>query len=216
MLVAEEFVAAARRARPMRRPGCGPVGGEAFEPRVGRDVARRVDAHHRGRDEERGLERRRVAAVRERLAILHIHEDVGADLQLGEDTPLGIEIERAGAAAGDDRHRDPRRAQPRQHRRQARDLRQRAGAALGAHRECAADCPNRIGCRGSSSPRRERRAHQRRPAPTSSATPVRPCPASKSTSTSSVSSRRPRRLIERREIRRDDRRRRSGHGAPPR
>src|SRR5262249_19698280 len=51
MLVAEELIAAVgRRARRDLRHRA--VGGEALEPRIGRDIARRVRAHDRGRYEE--------------------------------------------------------------------------------------------------------------------------------------------------------------------
>src|SRR5436190_967700 len=75
VLVTEELVAAApRRALGHLRDGA--VGGERLEAGVGGDVAARVRAHHRGRDEQRGLERRRVGAVAQRPLVIDVHEDV--------------------------------------------------------------------------------------------------------------------------------------------
>src|SRR5487761_296901 len=104
VLVAEELVAAAGR-RTACRFGPRAFGGEALEAGVGHEIRRLVDADHRRRDKQRRFKGRRVAAVGERMQIFDIHEDIGADLELGEDPRFGIEIEGARAAAGDDRRR---------------------------------------------------------------------------------------------------------------
>ena len=66
----------------------------------------------------------------QRAQIVDIHEDVGADLQLGEDMRRRIEVEGAGAGAADDRDGDAGVAQPRDHAAQPIELRQGAAAAL--------------------------------------------------------------------------------------
>ena len=80
------------------RPG---VGRHRLEPGVDDHAVRLHRADHPRRDRERGAERR-TAGRKLHRAILLVHEQVGARLDLGE-RPFGeVEMVRAGSAAGDD------------------------------------------------------------------------------------------------------------------
>jgi len=65
-----------------------------------------IGRHHRRQHIERRREGKRLAVLLAHARIVGIHEYVGADLQLGE-RPGHVEGMGAGAAAGDDRARNP-------------------------------------------------------------------------------------------------------------
>ena len=58
------------------------------------------------RNEERGLEAPLAAIAGLNVEVLDIHHHVGADLELGHQPDLRVDIVGAGARAGDDGHRD--------------------------------------------------------------------------------------------------------------
>src|SRR5438067_25563 len=82
-----------------RRTG---IHAERLEPGIDDGAVLARPAHHRGPDEKARVEGAdRLAILVEIAAVIGVHEDVGAALQFGVDAAPGLELEGAGAGAGD-------------------------------------------------------------------------------------------------------------------
>jgi hypothetical protein len=101
-----ELVAEPAIGRAFRRTGDDvrrrAVHGKALRPGIGGDEAVVVGAYHPGVHKQRAPEPPGVLRAHRHLVVLHVAEDIRADLQVGHDVQLMIEVVRAGAAAGHD------------------------------------------------------------------------------------------------------------------
>ena len=136
------------------------------EPRLGSADDRRA---HR----QRGAERVRLVAAHDGVAVVDVHERVGAGLQLGEHAELVVEVVRARAAARDDAAaRGPRRRAARRGVRAAAAARARARAP-GRSRRCSGGRRRSPGRPRTRARRTRRSSRASATARSSSARPVR-------------------------------------------
>ncbi len=77
------------------------VSRERLEAGIGRRQSAAIGADDRGLHGQRGFEWRPIPRLQPHIVILAIHEDVGADLQFAQRPRIGIDVEGAGAAAGE-------------------------------------------------------------------------------------------------------------------
>ena len=133
---------ASRSRRPARRAriaGCSmpKMPSSSLTPASVIDEARLRGADDRRAHRQRGAERVRLVAAQHGVAVVDVHQRVGAGLHLGQHAELVVEVVRAGAAAGDDPRREALALEALDEAHERRQQLARARAALRRSRRCS-------------------------------------------------------------------------------